>query len=546
MLTDAGEIKNNIQLPLALGAAFISGVMVLNENVRRYGQLLLPGYLSTIARFALYAVLLYFAFRLLNREATGKADTVSGMPQRKDWLKLAGIFFLVYLFYLLIFYPGVLYWDTMRQINDFFDGYTTVPYFAVYDTEISALLNDHDGAFDTVLFGLVISFGNLFHSPNFGMFTYCLIQAALFSLLFSYIVCEIKRAGCPGWLCTGAAVFYLHPFVCFYAIMMLKDVLFALVFLPYFLVYIRVANGEITKKHQVLPVVLSLLCALTKKPGVYIAVISNMILLLYVLLSKRKKRQITGIALSVLLPAAIVLVLLPKAVYPALQIYPGGKEEAISVCLQTTVELVVNEEDSLSEEDKAVINRVMHYDKLKDSYLSHTTDWAKYYFRLDATDADMKEYWRFFIRKGLARPFTYIRTVAAVNGGFFSPTEKLELYTSANALLKGEDYPGLGNLPATLTFREDLVRLYDILGETAPFSFFFQNVLYTWIIPAGTAVLLLSQKRRRELLYLVPVLLSMLVLIAGPESTTRFAVHIIFLAPFLTAIAVRPLQRTDA
>ncbi|MBQ4416999.1 MAG: hypothetical protein II868_04825, partial [Butyrivibrio sp.] len=34
------------------------------------------------------------------------------------------------------------------------------------------------------------------------------------------------------------------------------------------------------------------------------------------------------------------------------------------------------------------------------------------------------------------------------------------------------------------------------------------------------------------------VLMSMLVLIAGPESTTRFATHLIFLAPFIAGLAL--------
>ena len=543
----AGRIQNRMHLPLAASAAVISLVIVLNDNVRRFGQFFLPGALSTLIRFVLYAVLLYAAFCFLNREADRATDAGNVATDRTAWLKMAGLFFAVYVVFLLIFYPGVMYWDTMRQINDFFDGYTTAPYFAVYDTEISAFLNDHDGAFDTVLFGLFISIGNLFHSPNIGMFLYCLIQAALFSLLFSRIVLEIRRAGCPKWVCFAATVFYLHPFVCFYAVMMLKDVLFALCFLPYYLVFVKQADGGAERKNTILLIVLSLLCALTKKPGVYIVALSNAVLLLFYLPGMRRKNggpeqkstgkpAIAGTALSVIAPVLLVLVLFPKVVFPALQIYPGGREEAISVCLQTTVELIVEDEESLSAQDREVINKVMHYDKLKESYLSHTTDWAKYYFRSDATSEDLREYFRFWIRKGLRHPLRYLRTVAAVNGGFFAPDKPMELYISANAITPDDDYPGLGNLPATLTMREDLVRLYEVLSVTPPFSFFFYNVLYTWIIPAGCAVLLLVRHKKRRLLYLVPVLLSVLVLIAGPESTTRFAVHIIFQAPYLFAL----------
>ena len=547
----SGDIKQHIRFIPAAGAAVISGVIVLNDNVRRYGQLLLPGLVSTAVRFLLYAAVLYVVLHLLSKAATRQTDGAAEVSDRRKRIRTAGMFFLVYLIYLLIFYPGVMYWDTMRQINDFFDGFTTGPYFAVYDTEISALFNDHDGVFDTILFGLFISIGNLFHSPNLGMFLYCLIQAALFALLFSHIVCTVRRAGCPRWLCVAATLFYLHPFVCFYAIMMLKDVIFALAFVPYYLVFVRVAGGDTAKKNLFLLVALSLLCALTKKPGVYIVVISNAVLTAYVLLCAKKKKPerrethvTAGMALSFVLPAFLVLYLLPKVVYPALQIYPGGREEAISVCLQTTVELIVQDEDALSEEDKAVIDRVMHYDKLADSYLSHTTDWAKYYFRSDATDEDLKEYLRFWIRKGLENPFLYLRTVAAVNGGFFSPTEVLELYISANALSPEEDYPGLGNHPATLTLREDLVRMYDILSETPPFCFFFYNVLYTWLIPAGVAVVFFAHGRRRELISLIPVLISILVLIAGPESTTRFAVHLIFLSPYLLSMTVMHEQNS--
>ncbi|MBQ4416067.1 MAG: hypothetical protein II868_00100 [Butyrivibrio sp.] len=536
----------------------VAAVIVLNENVRRFGQFVTPGGVGTAARLALYAGVIYLGLLSVNTGGRFFCYHFGAETQAGQAFQLAAVFFLVYLVYLLIYYPGVMYWDTMRQIADFFDGYTTGPYFAVPETTISAWLNDHDGAFDTILFGLFISFGNLFRSPNLGMFLYCVIQAALFALLFAHIIGVMRENGCPRWLTTAATVFFLHPFVCYYAIMMLKDVLFALCFLPYFLAFVRVTRGEADRKTLVRLVVFSLLCALTKKPGVYIVVLSNLVLLAKTVLAGKKPAQVitkepspcyqsdnkrtvpvlSPVLSAVVLPALVVLVLFPKVVFPALQIYPGGKEEVLAVCLQTTAVLVTEYEDTLTEEDKQIIDRVMHYDRLAESYLPHTADWPKYWFRLDAPASDVAAYLKFWVRKGFRHPLVYLRTVCALNGGFFSPTEALEIYISANPVTDDINYPGMGNLKATLTLREDLERLYGILSETPPFSFFFQNVLYTWIIPACTAILMIAQNRKRDLVCLVPVLMSVLVLIAGPESTTRFATHLIFLAPFIAGLAL--------
>ena len=531
------------------GALVVAAVIVLNENVRRFGQFVTPGGVGTAARLVLYAGVIYLGLLSVNTGGRFFCYHFGAETQAGQAFKLAAVFFLVYLVYLLIYYPGVMYWDTMRQIADFFDGYTTGPYFAVPETTISAWLNDHDGAFDTILFGLFISIGNLFRSPNFGMFLYCLIQAALFALLFAHIIGVMRENGCPRWLTTAATVFFLHPFVCYYAIMMLKDVLFALCFLPYFLVFVRVARGAADRKTLVRLAVFSLLCELTKKPGVYIVVLSNLVLLGKQMITKEPSPCIQGdnkrtvplysfLGAAAVVPALVVLVLFPKVVFPALQIYPGGKEEVLAVCLQTTAVLVTEYEETLTEEDKQIIDRVMHYDKLAESYLPHTADWPKYWFRLDAEAQDVAAYLKFWVRKGFRHPFVYLRTVCALNGGFFSPTEPLEIYISANPITDEINYPGMGNLQATLALREDLERMYDILSETPPFSFFFQNVLYTWIIPACTAILMIARKRKRDLVCLAPVLMSVLVLVAGPESTTRFATHLIFLAPFIAGLAL--------
>lgn len=534
---------------LLAGAVFMAVVIVMNENVRRFGQLVLPGGVSTVGRVVLYAAVMYVVMGWMKRQA-GQSSLLISEPQNEygsetartvslsGIIPLAAVFFAVYFIWLLIFYPGVMYWDSMRQINDFFDGHTTGPYFALMDAEVSAFLNDHDSVFDTILFGVFIQIGNLFHSPAFGMFLYCLIQAALFALLFAYIVTEIGHMGCPKWLYIAAILFFLHPFVCIYAIMMLKDVIFALCFIPYYLVFLCIAGGEAEKKHIILLAVLSLFCALTKKPGIYIVAISNAVLLVYLLI--RKQSAWKGVLAGLAIPAAVSFWLLPRVVYPAFNVFPGGKGEALAVCFQTTFTLLKENEAAISVQDREIIDKVIDYEGLKrDTYLSHTADNAKHWFRLSASGNDIAAYMKYWLRTGFRHPSLYLRTVCALNGGFFSPTEPLEIYISASPLAPEDNYPGIENNPRTLPLREDMVRLYEVLRDTPPFSFFFQNVLYSWLIPAGTALLMIANGRKRDLIGLVPVLLALLVLIAGPESTTRFATHLIFLAPFLLAMALR-------
>ena len=103
-------------------------------------------------------------------------------------LRLSLLFFAVYFFYLLIFYPGVTTGDTLYQIEDLVTGTAPMLYPSNYSSRsVSALMIDSNPVATTLIFTLFYEIGLLAGDPNRGLFLYNLVQCAALAVVFSII-----------------------------------------------------------------------------------------------------------------------------------------------------------------------------------------------------------------------------------------------------------------------------------------------------------------------------------------------------------------------
>ena len=106
----------------------------------------------------LWTVLYFAGFRitegvLKKKEAAGQEEYTLRFSAGRQMIGLV----LCWLPYLLIYAPGLVNFDTINQINDFYDGISPVWFGFVEGQEtVVALLNDHHPVFVTVLFSLIM------------------------------------------------------------------------------------------------------------------------------------------------------------------------------------------------------------------------------------------------------------------------------------------------------------------------------------------------------------------------------------------------------
>ena len=264
------------------------------------------------------------------------------------------VFYYIYIGYFYAFRPGTCGYDTVNQIFDLVTGMDPLPFgWLPWQENVSALMNDHHPVFTTLIFTFFYRIGVLLGNPNYGMLFYCLLQIAGYALLFGHVICLMDRHGVPKLFALLSFFFFCSPVIVFYSFAMIKDSLFSLLFLIYYLLFFLVVRSaltgcELSRKNTFLLLLLSLAIALVNRKGVYIALFANLALLFVVSDHKSKLRTLC----CAVIPIFFITVLMGQILFPLLRIYPGGKQEAFGFAFQQTAGILIEDPDSFLKKRK--------------------------------------------------------------------------------------------------------------------------------------------------------------------------------------------------
>ena len=460
-MNDIPEIKGYKRVIGLILAAVLAFFTVLVEHVRRSGAFMFntPAELAATAlQVIFYIVFFILGWKLIDRfdKKALKAEPCEPSPSEEASLEdaepdpavnvpavrrshlftswnvrsvilTAILLFVLFLPYLIVFYPGVASRDTYNQIRDFITG--TMPIEINWnpgEPMISCFLNDHHPVLDTLIFTFFTEFiGGLAGSAARGAFIYSCLQTALTALAMSLMLCRMEKLGVP-YLYRKAGVLFLglSPFVALYAIGMTKDSIYSLIFIFYYLVYVLIIREEATNGRMLWLILLSVLLAATKKTGVYFVLLCNLVLIFV----PGVRRKWAEWAASWVLPAVLMMVLLPKVLFPMFAIFPGGKQESIGFTMQMTAKTWLDHKDEMSFQEQKVIGDIMDLDKVEESYSSYNYDEVKKLFNYSATDQQLSAYKRLWLQLFMRYPLSGINALFGTAGGFFTPTESIRVY----------------------------------------------------------------------------------------------------------------------
>ena len=441
--------------------------------------------------------------------------------------------------YLLVFYPGVASMDTTNQIKDFTTG--TMPIEINWnegEPMISCFLNDHHPVVDTLIFTFFTEFvGGILGGPVRGAFAYCALQAALTALLMSLMLCRMEKFGVPyayrkaGFLFLGFA-----PFIGLYTIGMLKDSIYSMFFIAYYLLYAVIMLEGASGRRMVGITVLAVVLALTKKTGVYLVLICNLLLIFVPTVRRRWAEW----AASWILPALLVLVLLPHVLFPMCNIFAGGKQESLGFTMQMTARTYLDHKDELTPQEVQVIGAVIDLAKVEESYSSYNYDEVKKLFNYAATDAQLSAYKRLWLQLFARYPLSGLNALFGTAGGFFTPTESIRVYFQ----FPTTQYVKIPNPPKLAPYRDAVQAVYKWLTGLPGIGLLFQCVLYVWWLPLAVLlrVLLLPDfkgRRLRSLGCLIPVAVCVLILWVSPYAMGRYGLPQLYTLPLVMGIGSR-------
>lgn len=511
-------------------------------NVYKYHEFRVIGNPETIY-FVLFSALFFFGFTgvlLLIHFLEKKflLEPVSDIriftPDIKGFFKGMLLISVCYLPVAIIFYPGVCSWDTINQLYDFLTGDLPIEYnWGGGQEKISAFLNDHHPVFDTLIYVAFYKIGESAGDPRIGIFIYSLVSMVCTSGAFSYMLCLINRLNVRLPKVPLLLFVLLMPVLAVYSFAMLKDSLFGIVFVWYFSVFTDVLLNKPSKKKMTAVIVLSVLLCLTKKTGIYIVIPADIALLFAgrPLVTKYK-----GFVLpAFLIPVVLMFFILPKVIFPAANVWPGGKQEMLGPLFQQSARVELDKPDYYSEEERKKIDKVFDFEHIRDNYKYEVSDGIKDTYRLHSTDEERKEYLNVWVHTGLKNPLVYVKATAGNSGGFFAPVKTMQLYTK---MKEQTLLTGINNPESLTAVREGYVNIYNFISSLPVINLLFSNVLYVFWIPVFMIVRAIKRKYRNLIITTIPVIVSVFVFIVSPVSNIRYGIHLVYLAPLLIAIGI--------
>lgn len=517
--------------------------------------------LSLSGRYALEALTVGVATFLLFLAAdhalgrVRRADALDGvldrLPRWRGWqvqLALSAAIAVMWLPYVIALFPGVMWYDTSNQL---------LQWFGLPNLLTDGALSDQHPVFDTMVFGLFVQAGGALGSADGGIFVYDLLQGVVTANAVAYVLRFIRSTGASRKAVLLLTLFFgLFPLFPLYATAMVKDSLFYPLLLVLSVQVLRIvrSRGEWLARPAPLLAFLAvvLLTALTKKTGVYIAVLTLVALIVVV---RRRARVVVACALVGIV--CVMMVLLPKAVFPAAGIVPGGKQEMLAIPFQQSALLMKRHGHDLPSEDRRAIVAMLGED-VADRYSTTVGDTVKGYTWNSGQEADLPAYAGAWARGLVRHPETYVAAFLGMEAGWLVwpnaadanlNEELMPVYAQGtnHAFFEGYETIGLRNADATTG-----KRIEDSVGwlERTPVGMAVcSRALWATWIPAFAAYECVRHRRSggwRTFAALMPFWGSFLFLWVSPASATiegmRYVMPMVFAAP-LAVTAVRSVMR---
>lgn len=464
--------------------------------------------------------------------------------------------YICWLPYVLLLFPGVIYWDTGDQLAQFFG-------FPAFGMD-SGVIWDHHPFFDAFLYGSFLKMGHaLCGSYDAGTFAFSIFQSFLAAASFAWLLSHLRDRG-VGADCLRIIRDFIRFFPVFPVafVILVKDVTHVVFFLQWCILFDEIvcSRGKALRSIRFICLlfVVSLLCALTKKTATYIVVLC--LIGLWLCLDTFIGKVIaTGVAAGIYL---VIQVLLPTHLYPALNIVEGGPQAAIVVPIEQVARVAHYYPDDVTEEEKTAIDSYLltGWDVMSQSYNPYIADPVTAYNVRDK--AGTKRFMKAWLTIGLRHPMTYLNAFLVMESGWISfsstsavdtPTEpyssvplQLLFRFSSNTnpdtfgKVRPDTEPSSGSL-----FVESV---YDFFKDTPVINVLFSIALWTACLPFFSLYVLVHNHRRRgkgargmlaALVRFSPYYVSVATLflyavslsLPTQDNPSRYMLHAVVLAP---------------
>ena len=524
-------------LPLVFSAFLLIGNSFYAVNSFDYCFGSLVNFLKFITCFAGYTLLfrrllqlLYWAIEFL--PGLEKIELISDKLMGKHCFGKVFLFLLVlWTPVLLISYPGNLCYDVIGQIEQ-------VMGTAVYSA--------HHPLFSSLIIGGIVKLGTtLFGSSDAGLMLYIVFQTVLLaSALAATIAWMKKRKIASIWIFVVLSIYTFAPMYSNIVSTAVKDVPFVALVIWYMIYLATLLEDRncLKKAGFTIPFLLiQVLVMLLRNNGVYVVLISGLVLSIIWWKQSKKKERIRLLLVLVFIPF-VIWKLVTGIMMTSLQAQEGSTGEMLSLPFQQTARYMQLYRQELSEDEKAAIEAVLgDVEEIAAHYNPDIADPVKALYKKDATKTELLSYLTTWAGGFFKHPVVYVEAFTAHVYGWFDPMVPNEIRYEV-------EYDAMGNKEIFTGAHKVMVFFYRLANRISILGFLENVGVYTW----GIFVLVeYTWKRRRSHFgLLIPLLVSLLICMASPcfFLHPRYAYPIMFTLPFVFGILINKgkLQEENA
>ncbi len=499
-----------------------------------------------IGYYYLFLVLISYLFRFLDKnnfseENKEKKDNKFVATFKKHPFLFSLCFIVIcWLPYIISYYPIILSPDPSFQIRQFFGIRTKYADYAILLDE-NVVMTNHHPVTHTMLLGGCLKLGTMIGNDNLGLFFYSIIQISVLASVLAFSIYYMQKMGLKTKYLIGVLLIYaLVPMFPLYAMSGVKDVLFgAFIFLYFIFLHNLVKTKCEGYKwwNYLLIIILLILICLFRNNGIHVLILS---LPFTLIIARKKWKQL----LTVMVCVFGFYGVFDKVILPYYKITPGSIREVLSVPFQQTARLAKYHGNEFTEEEIAVIDKILGYDDLAERYDPELADPVKNEFNKYATDEDLKEYFKVWFNGLIKHPGTYIEATMNNVYGFFCP-EKTKWYVYYNfdnrITENGFDYHY-----NSLETSRNILSEYAVAFPYIPGIGLISNIGFNvWIIFTLFAYAI-YKKLYKNILVLAPALILILICVVGPANTYfRYALPFIFAMPFIIGVFLEKRENND-
>lgn len=444
--------------------------------------------------------------------------------------------------HLIMRYPGAMSYDNWDQVTYYFglEPFTTA-----------------QPIFHTWLFGSFLKMGMVLGRPNLGLFLFVLLQSLLMSGVLALTVSLMYRWKTPGWLIVlTVGIYCIEPYYAGYAAFPIKDFLYTAFYLLFVTCIMRLVKepdsfpeSRAFRWQWICAAVFMILC---RKNGIYVYYFAALFIAVWQV-REAARRKMTEKDRNRLLCAAVCLLLpllLVKGTEGAItrnyQVEKDSPKEMFSLLFQQTARLVRDHGEELPEAEREIIAKVLDYENLPQLYSEMTADPVKTTYHA-ADTRELAAYLKVWLKQFFRYPLCYLEATMNQNYYIFTPdidniVYNKNCYAGAELVWDTEFYRQ--NAPAVPEKMQGLaaiaVSYYSLLTKL-PVLGLLNNVAFYIILMFVLLFYMLRDKWKKELLAMLPLLVSFLFVIAAPQiqGQPRYAFPIIYAMPLMLAFYIR-------